>query len=38
MKALSEKRRLKILLSLGGIIVAAIVYFLIFAFDTELDR
>lgn len=34
----SEKRRLKILLGLGGLIVIAIVYFLIFAFDTELDK
>ena len=38
MKFLSEKRRLKILLGLGGMIVAAVVYFLIFAFDTELDK
>lgn len=38
MDVLSEKRRLKILLVLGGLIVVAIVYFLIFAFDTELDK
>lgn len=37
MNLLSEKRRLKILLVLGGIIVAAIVYFLIFVFDTKLE-
>ena len=34
----SEEKRLKILLGLGGCIVAAIVYLLVFAFDTELER
>lgn len=38
MNALSEKKRLKILLGLGGLIVVTIVYLLIFAFDTELDK
>lgn len=37
MNALSERRRLKILLGLGGCIVATIVWLLIFAFDAELD-
>lgn len=38
MNNLSEKRRLKTLLGLGTCIVVAIIYLLIFAFDTELDR
>lgn len=38
MNFLSEKNRLKILLGLGGWIVAAIVYLLIFAFDTDIDK
>ena len=38
MNILSEKRRLKILLGLGGCIVAMIIYLLIFAFDTEIDK
>ena len=38
MNVLSEKNRLKILLGLGGCIVVAIVYLLIFAFDTETDK
>lgn len=35
---LSEKNRLKILLGLGCCIVAMIIYLLIFAFDTEIDK
>ena len=38
MNLFSEKKRLKILLGLGGCIVTAIVYLLIFAFDTEIDK
>ncbi|MBR4151436.1 MAG: BMP family ABC transporter substrate-binding protein [Selenomonadaceae bacterium] len=38
MKSLSEKKLLKILLGLGGCIVAMIIYLLIFAFDTEIDK
>lgn len=38
MNVLSEKNRLKILLVLGGCIVAVIIYLLIFAFDTEIDK
>lgn len=38
MNILSENSRLKILLGLGGLIVVAIVYLLIFAFDVELDN
>lgn len=38
MNLFSEKNRLKILLGIGGFIVTAIVYLLIFAFDTEIDK
>lgn len=38
MNVFSEKNRLKILLVLGGCIVAVIIYLLIFAFDTEIDK
>lgn len=38
MNILSEKKRLKILLGLGGCIIVMIIYLLIFAFDTEIDK
>ena len=38
MKFFSEKNHLTILLGLGGCIIAAIIYLLVFAFDTEIDR